>query len=209
MRQTESIRLIPAKKGVLLFAILLLFMANALKAQYIEDVDDHLQIWVTVDDSARIVNRYRLFITQPTNNSDSIIDVVESYDSVTINRKLNLLLSYFQKEERMRYCFTDSNTKFIEEIYQYVEANDQSADGKRCTTIKNPYHLKNLPNNYFGTKLLAYYHGSPYDNKSIVKYDKATKTTFSIYHHSRRFPDIEVIYYNEKLFYIDFYEVIR
>jgi hypothetical protein len=208
MRQTERALLIPMKKGVLLFAFLLFFMANALRAQDYDRYNQCLTLLYQINDidSIKMVNAYRLYITKPTNNADSIIQSVCNYDSTLLCRKLKLLKQvFFEEEFKIRYGFMDSNSKHIETTFT---GNDNII----CTNTLNPLNLNSSNDYSYYTKLFEeYVFYWSQDNTTIIdrkEFEKATITIIRRRGDSKRFPVLYIAYLDYNLFYIDFYEAI-
>jgi hypothetical protein len=211
MKHTVNPKLISAEKGILLIAFLILLLPNVVKAQDSGDNDriKNINFFLSLDDTIRIANKFRLYITQPTNNIDSIIFAVERYDSTTICKNLKLIKQAYFDEigfcKAIKYCFTDSNTKFIEETIE--EGNDWD-----CIVTKNPFHLTPKKDDFFQTKPLSEY--SAYLNKDltlqIVKkvFKEGTITIVKKREYSTRFPLLDIIYLDDKLLFINFYEAI-
>lgn len=194
------------KNNLLIVLLLILNVPLLLKAQDSGD-DDHIKDvnFLGLNNKIRTVNKFRLYITKPTNNIDSIIFAVEKYDSTTICKNLKLLeQAYFDDIgfcKGMKYCFTESNTKFIEETYVWD-----------CIVTKNPFHLTPKKDDFFQTKPLSEY--SVYKNEDytlqIVKkvFKEGTITIVKKRKYFIRFPLLDIIYLDDKLLFINFYEAI-
>lgn len=193
---------------MLLFIMLILNMSTRLNAQYYDIYNQRssLLFQISFNDSIRMLNDYRLYISTPTNNADSIINYIQNLDTVLLCRKMKLVKQvFFDDEFKIRYGFVDNNAKYIETIYSY-------SNNTICIKTVNPHKLNSSNDYLFFDKLNDEYSICDGRNDTALidrkVFEKSTITIVKSENTTKRFPIIYITHIDGILFCIDFLEAI-